>query len=348
MDAEREMLLVVDDARFDLHHSVDPHPERPERLEAARAGLSSAARDDRCIALSARPARDEEIAAVHREAYVRSLERELASGFGHLDADTFHSPETREAAWYAAGGAAELAVALMEDRARRGVALLRPPGHHAEADRAMGFCFLNNVAIAARAAQRAGAARVAIIDWDVHHGNGTQHTFEDDGDVLFVSLHQWPLWPGTGAPHEIGMQSGAGRTANLALPPSSGDEVYAEAFRRVVLPLIRAHRPDLILVSAGFDAHARDPLASMELTHDGYGAMASALVTEARALGHGRVGFVLEGGYDLAALSSSVARTIRAALGEEIGLSEERIGARARESIEATHRALSTVWGDAL
>jgi acetoin utilization deacetylase AcuC-like enzyme len=340
-----EPLALVDDPRFEGHHARGPHPERPERLDAARSGVRAATSGARIAKLEARPATDAEIVAVHREAYLRTLERALGKTYGQLDADTFYSPDSREAAWLAAGGAAELAHALMDGRARRGVALLRPPGHHAEADRAMGFCLLNNVAIAARAAQASGAKRVAIVDWDVHHGNGTQHSFEDDPDVLFVSLHQWPLYPGTGAAGEIGHGAGLGATCNLALPAASGDEVYGEAFRRVVLPLVRAHAPDLVLVSAGFDAHARDPLASMELSDAAYGAMASSLVEVAESLGHGRVGFVLEGGYDLAALEASVASTVRAALGERVELPRGEIPTRAERAIEETKSALEQARG---
>ncbi len=208
----------------------------------------------------------------------------------------------------------------------------------------MGFCLLNNVALAARAAQAAGAKRVAIIDWDVHHGNGTQDIFEEDPDVLFVSLHQWPLYPGTGAPGEIGRGRGAGRTANLAMPPGSGPAEYAHAFRRVVLPLVSSFAPDVVLVSAGYDAHTKDPLASMRLDDASYQAMATSLIDAAERLGHGKVGFVLEGGYDLAALESSVAATTRAALGETLELSHERAAAVAVEAVERTARALSTEW----
>jgi acetoin utilization deacetylase AcuC-like enzyme len=339
---ERATLAIVDDPRFDLHRAEGPHPERPARLDAARAGLRAALGDSAGISLEARTASPDELAVVHAAPYLRDLERTLdGHPRGRLDEDTYFGPETREAAWYAAGGAIQLAEALMAGTSRRALALLRPPGHHAEPDRAMGFCLLNNIALAARAAQRAGARRVAIIDWDVHHGNGTQHAFEQDPDVLFVSLHQWPLYPGTGGPHEIGRDAGLGRTANLALPAGSGDEVYGEAFRRVVLPLVRAHAPDLILVSAGFDAHARDPLAAMELSEAAYAGMTTALVDAADALGHGRVGFVLEGGYDLVALEVSVAATVRAAVGAtRTELPTGRIPEAALEAIERTRSAL--------
>ena len=281
---------------------------------------------------------------MHDDAYLDSLDRALAGGWGQLDPDTFHSPGSRDAVLHAAGGAARLSRALMEGDARRGLALLRPPGHHAEADRAMGFCLINNVAVAAEAALLAGAERVAIVDWDVHHGNGTQHVFEERDDVLFISLHQWPFYPGTGSAEEIGRGAGRGRTANVPLPAGCGDAVYADAFRRIVLPLVRAHRPDLILVSAGFDAHRADPLAAMEVSADAYGAMTSALVAEADAIGHGRVGFVLEGGYDLAALEASVAMTARAAVGARLDLPDAAIRGPGADAIERALTAVSAAW----
>jgi acetoin utilization deacetylase AcuC-like enzyme len=336
-----ERIAIVDDPSFDLHRSPRRHPECPERLDAARAGLNGRVPEEARLAVEARPATDAEIASVHTASHMRDLERVLQGGFGEIDADTFVAPGTREATWRAAGGAAELARALMENRARRGFALLRPPGHHAESSRAMGFCLLNNVAIAARAALAAGARRVAIVDWDVHHGNGTQEAVESDPRILFISLHQWPLYPGTGAPGEIGIGEAIGTNANLAMPPGSGPGEYGEAFRSAVVPLVEGFAPDLVLVSAGYDAHARDTLGSMELDAASYGAMATSLIDVAERLGHGRVGFVLEGGYDLTALADSVATTARAALGERFALSEDRASAAARAAIGQTVDALA-------
>ncbi|MCC6873279.1 MAG: histone deacetylase [Sandaracinaceae bacterium] len=337
-----ELLYVVDDDVFDEHVAQAPHPERPERLIAARQGLFAAVPEPLRRPLAARPARPDELAAVHAGTHLEALERALLRGWGHLDADTYHSPATRDAAWRAAGAAAELGRQLVQTDIRRAFALVRPPGHPAEVDRAMGFCLLTNVAIAARAALAAGAERVAIVDWDVHHGNGTQDVFDDDPRVLFVSLHQWPLYPGTGAAEEIGRGEARGRTCNLALPSHSDDEAYADAFARVVLPLVRAHAPDVILVSAGFDAHARDPLGEMHLSSAAYGAMASALAREAEALGHGRVGFLLEGGYDLEALAESVEATARAAIGERVDLPPPRPTA----AVDRTLAALRPHWRD--
>jgi acetoin utilization deacetylase AcuC-like enzyme len=224
-----EPLLVIDDPSFDQH--CDPngaHPERPERLLAAREGLFAAtARESRRV-LPAREITRDELLSGHHATYVGALEGVFAQAragtSGMLDPDTYVVPGTPTAALRAAAGAVDMARGLLSGQARRGFALLRPPGHHAEQDRAMGFCLLNNVALAAHAALLAGAERVAIIDFDVHHGNGTQHAFENDPRVLFVSLHQWPLYPGTGAPEEVGRGDGAGATVNLALPSGEGIE----------------------------------------------------------------------------------------------------------------------------
>jgi len=342
-----ETIAVVDDPRFDAHTAQGDHPERPERLHAARAGLRSAVDAASIRSIEAVEVKAAPLAAVHQARYLAHLEEVLAGGWGRLDWDTFCSPGSREAAHRAAGGAVELARALLGGDVRRGIGLLRPPGHHAEADRAMGFCMINNVAVAAEAARAAGAERVAIVDWDVHHGNGTQHIFEARDDVLFVSLHQYPHYPGTGAADEVGRGAGAGRTVNLAMPAGCGDEDYGEAFRAVVLPALRAHAPDLILVSAGYDAHARDPLASMELSTDLYGAMASAIVEVAEELGHGRVGMLLEGGYDLQALEGSVAASARAALGHRTALPEDAPSTAGAEAIARTRAALEEVWPEA-
>jgi acetoin utilization deacetylase AcuC-like enzyme len=281
-----------------------------------------------------------ELERAHEPAYLDALDRALAGGSGFLDADTFTCPGSRDAVLRAAGGAVELVRTLTTGRADVGFALQRPPGHHACPDRAMGFCMVNHVAVAAAEALASGLERVAIVDWDVHHGNGTQALFEADPRVLFVSLHQWPLYPGTGRPDEIGIGAAAGTVANIAMPSGTGSEAYGLAFRAIVLPLLRSFAPGIVLVSAGFDAHARDPLAGLELDTECYGAMASALLATADELGHGRVAFFLEGGYDLDALEASVAAVGRAICGERTDLPEGAARAREIAAIERTLRAL--------
>ncbi|HEX2676372.1 MAG TPA: histone deacetylase [Polyangiales bacterium] len=338
-------IAIVDDPRFDAHEDGSgPHPERPERLAAARDGLYSVLDASPRVALAPREANDDELARIHVPAYVQRLRGALGGGYGHLDPDTYFCPATREAAWLAAGGGIDLALQLASDRSQRGFALLRPPGHHAVPARSMGFCLLNNIALAASAALASGLSRVAIVDWDVHHGNGTQDAFYDDPRVLFVSLHQYPFYPGTGAPSEIGRGKGAGYTANLALPAGAGPEAYGAAFQEVILPLLREYKPELVLVSAGFDAHARDPLAQMELDELCYGAFASSLLDLVDEFGHGRIGFVLEGGYDLNALSSSVGEVARAVTGKRTELPKGSLRAAEREAIAATRQHLAPYW----
>jgi acetoin utilization deacetylase AcuC-like enzyme len=338
-------IAIVDDARFDAHEDHSGHhPECPERLIAARSGLYSALTEDQRSQVPARAASTPELSRVHMADYVNSLDSRLARGMGNLDPDTYFGPGTREAAWNAAGGAIDLTRRLVQGQSKRGVALLRPPGHHAVPASSMGFCLLNNVALAASEALSAGFTRIAIVDWDVHHGNGTQDVFYQDPRVLFVSLHQFPFYPGTGATREIGSGAGLGFTANLALPSGSDDVVYGAAFREVVLPLLRAYVPEIVLVSAGFDAHARDPLASMQLSTACYGAMTSALLELADSLGHGRIAFFLEGGYDLQALEASMAQLGLSLKGAKRDLPEGRLRDVDRRAIEETKRALATCW----
>lgn len=315
-------IAVVDDERFDGHRAMEMHPERPERLVAARAGLKRAVGADEIVRVAARPVTDDEVLRVHTESHLHGLRDALSSGWGHIDADTFFCPESEEAAWLAAGGAVELCRAVIEGPVRRGLALLRPPGHHAVPSRAMGFCLLNNIAIAAADALARGLKRVAIVDWDVHHGNGTQDIFYDDARVLFVSLHQSPLYPGTGRVEERGAGAGKGSTLNVPMRPGSGPEAYGAAFREVVLPALRAFDAELVLVSSGFDAHRRDPLAQLELDAECFGAMTTALVEHVDEAGHGRLALFLEGGYDLDAIEESVCAVAKALEGERVELAD--------------------------
>ena len=325
---------VLDDECFDLHRCASDHPERPERLAAARSGLAAALPSESQRPLSAPSSADPTIATVHGEAYSARLSEAMRPGWGQLDADTYFCPETYSAAIAAASGSAVMGRLLATADLRRAIALVRPPGHHARPTSPMGFCLINNIAVAAEAARSAGAARVAIVDWDVHHGNGTQECFESRGDVLFVSLHQRPLYPGTGAPEEIGRAAGVGATINVGFGAGTGSEAYGAAFRDVVMPAIERFDPDVVLVSAGFDAHALDPLAGLELESATYGAMAGALhrwCGESRSLG-----LFLEGGYNLSALEESVHASASALVGRCPDLPEGTLPLEVRAAIDRT------------
>jgi acetoin utilization deacetylase AcuC-like enzyme len=292
-----------------LRHDTGSHPERPARITAIEQGLG--ARDwlgwEVRESVAADPA---VVEAVHPARYVRAIQEFCATGGGNLDLDTVASADSFEAAMHAAGGAAQAVDAVLEGRAPAAASLHRPPGHHAEVARAMGFCLFNNVAIAARRAINGhGLSRVLILDWDVHHGNGTNDIFHADPQVLFVSLHEWPLYPGTGAASDEGSGPGAGYTVNLPVPSGSGDALWCSLVEHVVDPLATAFAPELILISAGFDAHADDPLASCEVSDDGYAAMTGSVRRLAESLGVPIV-MVLEGGYDLGALSRGTARVL--------------------------------------
>jgi len=311
-------IAVVWDPLFVEHQAPGPvqHPERPERLEAARRGVFSALPEERVRMLSPRDASDDELSRVHEPRYVEELSR-IAGRRGYLDADTYYSPASYAAAVRAAGGCIEMVDAALDGKAAYGVALVRPPGHHARPGTAMGFCLLNNIAVAAAHARARGCARVAIVDWDVHHGNGTQEMFYADPSVLYVSLHQWPLYPGTGTRGEVGEGDGVGATLNIPLSPGAGDAAYVAAVDRIVAPALADFAPDLLLVSAGFDAHERDPLAAMRLTAWGYSQMARRLVAAMPGGTAGKLGIVLEGGYDLTALRDSLGATVAALEGAE-------------------------------
>ncbi len=305
-------LGYVLDEIFVQHRAPSGHPERPARAEAVRDALIAAGIATRGTQVATRAASDGELAAVHGGSYLSELERVVPGQTGWLDADTYFSPRTWDAALAAVGASCELATRVMSGALSQGIAVVRPPGHHATRDRAMGFCLLNNVAAAAAAARAAGAARVAIVDWDVHHGNGTQDIFWNDPSVLYISVHQFPYYPGTGAPTELGGDAARGATLNVGLPAGSGDDVYAAVFDHVFLPAIGRFRPDLILVSAGFDAFEHDPLAGMRVTHAGFAAMAQRLRYAADRVCGGRIISVLEGGYDLDGLAGGMTAVLSA------------------------------------
>lgn len=301
---------VYGDAAMEDHVNELTHVELPERYPAALAGVERAKRAGVPVEMHpCPPVPEEPLITVHDPAYLKSLERMSASGGGYLDADTALGPGSWEVALLTAGaavGAVESALSGMSS-----FAVSRPPGHHAGRARAMGFCLLNNAAIAAEYARARGAERIAILDWDVHHGNGTQDIFYEDDGVLYLSVHQGPFYPGTGSAHEVGERRGRGFTANVVLPRGSGEDSYAEAFGGVFLPILREFRPEIILVSAGYDAHASDPLGGMRLETESFGRFAATLASLGREVGAAPLALLLEGGYDLEALTDSVAATMR-------------------------------------
>ena len=304
---------LIYDSRFLEHDMGAGHPESPQRLRAIMQRLEQSGVAAKLATIEPRKAEDEWVTLVHQSNYVAFLNQQApAQGRLSLDADTSMSPGSLAAAYLAAGAALAGVDAIMTGRVQHVFCAVRPPGHHAEADRAMGFCFFNNVAIAARYAQkRYGLRRVLIVDWDVHHGNGTQHSFEQDPSVLFFSTHQYPHYPGTGRATERGSGAAEGLTINVPMEAGEGDDEYRAVFQKVLVPAADAFKPEFVIVSAGFDAHRDDPLANMGLTEAGYADLTAIVAGIAVRHCGGRLLSSLEGGYNLSALSMSVERHIR-------------------------------------
>lgn len=302
-------LLITHPAGLD-HAMPAGHPERPERLKAVERALE-AERFAALIRVEAPLGTLDQVALCHPAAYAEALIASApTTGFVQIDADTLMSPGTIEAALRGVGGAVLAVDAVMTGQARSAFVAMRPPGHHAEREHAMGFCIFNHAAIAARHAQAAhGIERVAIVDWDVHHGNGTQDIFWDDASVLYASTHEMPLYPGTGAASERGIH---GTIMNVPLSPGSGSDEFREAFETVILPRLDDFRPGLVIVSAGFDAHWRDPLASINLREADFTWVTQKVMGVADRHAGGRIVSVLEGGYDLEALAKSTAAHVTA------------------------------------
>jgi acetoin utilization deacetylase AcuC-like enzyme len=302
-----------------LKHNLPGHPENRSRLEQTLALLETSGMLGRLTHIPARPATREELTRVQRPAYVDQVQAISERGGGYLDPDTYTNLYSYQAALVAAGGLIEATLAVIDGRVNNAFALVRPPGHHAMPGRGMGFCLFGNVAIAVRAARLdRGLDRVLIVDFDVHHGNGTQAMVEDDPAVCFISTHQYPYYPGTGAADEIGRGSGEGTVVNMPLSPGAGDHVFRQLYQQVVIPVARRFAPDLLLVSAGFDAHWDDPLAGLGLSLGGYAWIIHTLVSLAEELCDGRIVFTLEGGYHLQVLSYGILNTLYALLGDEI------------------------------
>jgi acetoin utilization deacetylase AcuC-like enzyme len=300
-------------------HAVDGHVERPERLDAALDMLRDSGLLDRLHQLECPAPESVVLPPLHTQRYLERLDEVCAEGGGWFDPDTYCLPASCAVARSAVGACFAATDAVLRGDAQSAFAAVRPPGHHARPQQAMGFCLLNNVALAVRYAQRKhGVGRVAIVDIDVHHGNGTQDAFYDDPSVLYVSTHQYPFYPGTGRADELGAgpPEADGTNVNIPLPAGCGDAEYADVFDQLVEPIVRRYQPELLFVSLGFDAHYLDPLAMMSLSVDGYGALISRLRARAEELCGGKLIVALEGGYDLDAISWGVRRTVEVLLGE--------------------------------
>jgi acetoin utilization deacetylase AcuC-like enzyme len=304
--------LVVIDQGYLKHLPGESHPERPERIQAL-LNLAGALDKQMFELASPRAATRADVESTHGADHVRLVESTSKHNRYALDGDTITCRDSFGVALLAVGGFLTLLDAIASKQSSNGFALVRPPGHHALRDHPMGFCLFNTMAIGAEYLKRVhGAKKILIMDWDVHHGNGTQAAFYDDPTVFFISTHQFPFYPGSGAVNETGVGAGEGLTLNVPLPAGCTDVEYLQVFQDIVVPAAEKFQPEWILVSAGFDPHRRDPLGGMNVTEEGFGAMARLLLALANRFADGRIAFLLEGGYDLAGLRDSVAAVLGA------------------------------------
>jgi len=330
------VVLVVNQTYDDSGHEDPGHPERPERVTATRAGIADLHLGSDLVVVANRVATRAELVRVHESGYLDELGAYCYEGGGDLDQDTYATYDSWSIAQHAAGGGLAVIDELQRRQEGVGFVVTRPPGHHALSDRAMGFCLLNNVAVAA-AALRAQGERVLVVDWDVHHGNGTQQIFWDDDEVLYVSTHQSPLFPGSGDASEVGGPRAIDRTVNVPLPAGATGDIVRRAFDDVAAPVIDAFKPTWVLVSAGFDAHRDDPMADLRLTSGDFADLAR--VVAGFAPSPGRLALFLEGGYDLAALRSSIRATLSSVLEGESESDGTSSGGPGVEHVEHARRA---------
>ena len=301
-----------------LKHNQPGHPEGAYRLEAIWQAVQDSGLLAELHQVPARPATKEELTSIHPAGYIDRVAAVCRRGGGMLDMDTYVTPATFDAALMAAGGLIDLTLAVSSGQLRNGFAMIRPPGHHATRNSSMGFCIFNNVALAARAAQDTGKiSRLAVVDFDVHHGNGTQDALASDPDIFFVSTHQFPHFPGTGRYQERGSGAGEGATVNFPLPAGVGDAGFKALYEQVLIPVLRKFAPELILVSAGYDTHWQDPLAGLCLSCQGQAWLSQTLVALADEQCEGRIVFSLEGGYEVKVLGHGVTNSLRALMGRK-------------------------------
>lgn len=344
MTEDPTSIALVEDIRFQDHRAPAGHPERSERLVAVSRALEPYL--EHLTRVEPRPAGDEEILRVHSPEHLEAITSSAGQPGTHFDADTFGSEDSFAVASLAAGSTVDLALRVARREVRAGLSAIRPPGHHAENDHPMGFCLFNNVAIAARALQaELGLEKLMILDWDVHHGNGTQHSFEHDPTVLYVSTHQYPFYPGTGAFAEAGIGAGLGTTVNLPMPAGCGDAEYVGLLQRAVVPIARRFAPEMILVSCGFDAHRDDPLGGMQVSAAGYLAMAGLVRALARELCQERLMYVLEGGYALSGLEEGTRAIMEGLLAPEPAYPGTPIPAPPGSTLQALLEAAAQVHG---
>ncbi len=347
------MTGVVRDEIFIEHDMGFYHPESPERLRAIYGMLDEMEEDylERGFTyIETREATREELERIHESHYIERIKETEGKPHVYLDPDTSTSPRSYEAAIKAAGSFTELALMIFKGELENGFAFARPPGHHAEKDRAMGFCIFNNVAIAAAALLENGAERVLIVDWDLHHGNGTQHSFYETDKVLYFSTHQFPYYPGTGSMDEIGSGKGRGYTVNLPLSYGCGDEEYVFLYARVLPPIAKSYKPDIILVSAGFDPHTKDPLGGMSVSDEGFSIIAHTIKKVAEEVCGGKLAITLEGGYSIEGLRASCKNVMEVLMGKLVP-PEEKVedlytkGMKKMEDyVEKLKRTFQGIW----
>jgi|Deesub1362B_J571_1020462.scaffolds.fasta_scaffold00102_9 acetoin utilization deacetylase AcuC-like enzyme len=340
-----EFILVYDEIY--LKHDTGDHPESSRRLLSAFRTIERLGLKEKLRVENSRKAELIEIAYIHSEDYIEEVRRICESGGGYLDFDTPLSSLSFEVALHAVGGVLKCAEEIAEGKAENGMALIRPPGHHAEINAGMGFCIFNNVGIATRYLQyHYGIRKILIIDWDVHHGNGTQHAFYYDPNVLFFSIHQSPFYPGTGRIDEIGAGEGEGFTVNVPLPAGCTNSAYLLAFEELLVPIASEFSPEFILISAGFDAHFLDPIGGMDISSEGFEKMSKVV----RGILDNRVLLVLEGGYNPDALGYSVAKTIKVFSESDVEFEEpynppiDRISNKALQAIKEALKKQKDYW----